>query len=61
MVRVHKISGSEVLNPQGLLPGYAALTLGPPRRWHWRWRHTTLLATALVVALSFAGSQGFLP
>ena len=61
MVVVHKIAGSEVLYREHLLPGYAALKLGPTKPWVWRWTHTSFVVSLVVVGLTFAGTHGMLP
>jgi hypothetical protein len=61
VVTVHNIAGSEVQKRTDLLPGYAAFNVGPPKRWQWRWQHTTLLFSITVATLTFAGTHGLLP
>jgi hypothetical protein len=60
-VTMHRIAGSEVVTRHELLPGYGALKVGAPRVWRWGWRHTTVLATLMVTALTVAGANGMLP
>ena len=61
MTTAHKISGSEVLTRDELLPGYAAFRLGATKPWQWRWRHTTMVFSLMVAGLTVAGTNGLLP
>ena len=61
MVTIHNIAGSEIQRRSELLPGYAAFSLGAPKPWQWRWRHTTVLLGLTIGAAAYASLHGLLP